>query len=210
MMGFNFNDVKEVKPLDELKDSPLGKLLQESAPSFEAMDPDAPIDLDKFETVDLMGISDGGFDELVGRIADSGELSVEKIQNDGNEGVEKGFAIKNKVDGCNRETEVKEDLEKKYPPEDGYTILSEVYLRNSDGSIAKDPETGEARRIDFVVVKDGKVVDSIEVTSQTADKTKQSEKENRIRENGGNYIKDADGNLIQVPDDLQTRIERRD
>ena len=62
-----------------------------------------------------------------------------------------------------------------------------------------------------VVVKDGKVVDSIEVTSKTAPKEAQSAKEERIRENGGNYIKDPDtGELIRIPDSVHTRIERRE
>ena len=60
-----------------------------------------------------------------------------------------------------------------------------------------------------VIVKDGKVVDSIEVTSETADKTGQIAKENRIREAGGNYIKTADGSLVKIPDNVHTRIERR-
>ena len=123
---------------------------------------------------------------------------------------EYGEAIKNKLDGLQREREVAEELEKKYPEEKGYTIISEVYLRDKDGNIVKDPVTGEARRIDFVVVKDGKVVDSIEVTSKTADKTSQIAKETRIRESGGNYIRDYDGNLIRIPDNVCTRIERRE
>lgn len=123
---------------------------------------------------------------------------------------EKGEPIKNKQDGLRREKEVEEELKKEYPEEEGYEILSEVYLRDKDGKIVRDPVTGEARRIDFVVVKDGKVVASIEVTSKTADKTDQSAKENRIRENGGNYIKDSNGNLIEIPASIQTRIERRD
>ena len=61
-----------------------------------------------------------------------------------------------------------------------------------------------------MVVKDGKVVDSIEVTSKTADKTEQSAKEERIREAGGNYIRDNDGNLVEIPSYVQTHIERRD
>jgi hypothetical protein len=69
--------------------------------------------------------------------------------------------------------------------------------------------SGEARRIDFVVAKDGKVVDSIEVTSKTVDKTDQMDKEQHIREAGGNYIKDSNGNLVEIPPDVQTRIERR-
>jgi hypothetical protein len=117
--------------------------------------------------------------------------------------------IKNKEDGLRRESEVEKELKEKYPESEGYKIEKEVYLRDKDGKIVKDPVTGEARRIDFVVTKDGKVVDSIEVTSKTADKTDQMDKEQRIREAGGNYIKDSNGNLVEIPSDVQTRIERR-
>lgn len=123
---------------------------------------------------------------------------------------ESKLPIQNKVDGLKREAEVLDELQNKYPESEGYTILSEVYLRDENGNIVKDPITGEARRIDYIVIKDGEVVDSIEVTSKTADKTEQTAKEGRIRENGGNYIKDSDGNLVKIPDDVQTRIERRD
>ncbi len=118
--------------------------------------------------------------------------------------------IKNKQDGLAREREVAEELNEKYPIEEGYKIVSEAYLRDKNGNIVKDPVTGEARRIDFVVVKDGKVVDSVEVTSKTADKTEQSAKEQRIRDAGGNYIRDDNGNLVRIPENVQTRIERRD
>lgn len=124
--------------------------------------------------------------------------------------VEKKEPIQNKLDGIRREQEVDKELEKKYPPEQGYSILSEKWLLDKDGNIVKDPETGKARRIDFVVVKDGKVVDSVEVTSKTADKTEQTQKEERIRANGGTYIRDNDGNIIKIPENVKTRIERRD
>lgn len=117
--------------------------------------------------------------------------------------------IANKEEGCRREAEVAKELQEKYPESEGYTIISEVYLRDNNGNIVRDPETGTARRIDFVVIKDGKVVDSIEVTSNTADKTSQTAKEARIRENGGNYIKAPDGSLIQMPQDLTTHIVRK-
>jgi len=123
---------------------------------------------------------------------------------------EVGQPIQNKLDGLAREHEVEKDLKEKYPESEGYSIISEAYLRDEDGKIAKDPVTGEARRIDFVVVKGGEVVDSVEVTSKTADKTEQSAKEERIRENGGNYIRDENGNLVKIPSDIHTRIERRD
>lgn len=119
-------------------------------------------------------------------------------------------AIKNKQDGCRRENDVEEELKSKYPESDRYQIVKEAYLREKDGNIVKDNETGEARRIDFLVVKDGKVVDSIEVTSKTSDKVGQTAKEYRIRESGGNYIKDNDGNIVRIPNNVQTRIERRD
>ena len=122
---------------------------------------------------------------------------------------EKGNPIQNKIDGLQREAEVKEDLEEKYPSQEGYEIISEAYLRDADGNIVKDLETGKARRIDFVI-KGEKVIDSIEVTSKTADKSDQLAKESRIRECGGNYIRDNDGNLIKIPRSVQTRVERRD
>ena len=120
------------------------------------------------------------------------------------------IAYKNKMDGCRREDSVEEELKKQYPESSGYKIIKEAYLRDKDGNIVKDPETGQARRIDFVVVKNGKVVDSVEVTSKTASKDAQSAKEERIRENGGNYIKDpSTGELVRMPDSVHTRIERR-
>ncbi|EFL57659.1 hypothetical protein HMPREF9684_1819 [Veillonella atypica ACS-134-V-Col7a] len=119
-------------------------------------------------------------------------------------------AIKNKIDGLAREAEVANELEKQYPEEEGFQVISETYLRDKNGNIVKDPETGEARRVDFMVVKDGKVIDSIEVTSKTADKTEQSAKEERIRKSGGNYIRDNEGNLVEIPSTVHTRIERKD
>lgn len=120
------------------------------------------------------------------------------------------YIIPNKEAGLSREHEVEAELEKKYPTSKGYQILSERYLRDKNGNIVKDLLTGEARRIDFVVVKDGKVVDSIEVTSKTAPKENQTAKEERIRSAGGNYVMDYDGNLVEFPSDIHTRIERRD
>lgn len=119
-------------------------------------------------------------------------------------------AIKNKIDGLAREAEVANELEKQYPEEEGFQVISETYLRDKNGNIVKDPETGEARRVDFMVVKDGKIIDSIEVTSKTADKTEQSAKEERIRKSGGNYIRDNEGNLVEIPSTVHTRIERKD
>lgn len=133
-------------------------------------------------------------------IANRGRSDVQEINS----------PIKNKQDGLAREHNVERELKQKYPAERGYSVVSEAYLRDKVGKIVPDPKTGEGRRIDFVVVKDHKVVDSVEVTSKTADKTLQSAKENRIREAGGNYVRDNNGNLVQIPSNVHTRIERRD
>ena len=136
--------------------------------------------------------------------AGRGELNTKENMSDINN------LIQNKKEGLEREKDVAKELEKEYPSEQGYDIVPEATLRDKDGNIVKDDKTGEARRIDFVVVKDGKSVDSVEVTSKTADKTAQSEKETRIRDSGGNYIKDSNGNLVEIPKEVKTRIERRD
>lgn len=116
---------------------------------------------------------------------------------------------KNREDGADREAKAHEELKKEFPEEDGYKIEREQYLRDKDGKIVKDPETGEARRIDFIVIKDGKVIKSIEVTSETAPKDAQIAKEDRIREAGGNYIKDRDtGELIEMPENTRTEVRR--
>lgn len=79
--------------------------------------------------------------------------------------------------------------------------------RQCAGSVHSEAGTG--RRIDFVVDKDGNIVDSIEVTSTSADKSAQIVKEMRIRKNGGNYIRLDEGKLVEIPKDIITRIERR-
>lgn len=131
-------------------------------------------------------------------------LHAEKINAEKIEQIEK-----NREDGANRETRAYEELQHDFPEEEGYKIEREQYLRDKYGNIVKDPVTGEARRIDFTVTKDGKFVKSIEVTSETAPKDAQIAKENRIRDEGGNFIKDRDtGELIEIPKDAQTEVRR--
>lgn len=135
-----------------------------------------------------------------------------EIVNANETGESKAEIVKrNKTDGCRREESVEKELQDRYPEAEGYKVIRESYLRDKDGNIVCDPEPPhKARRIDFVVVKDGKVVDLIEVTSKTAPKEAQSAKEERIRESGGNYIKDPEtGEVIRIPNSVHTRIERR-
>lgn len=121
----------------------------------------------------------------------------------------KDIIEQNRINGARREAEVQKELEEKYKAEDGYEIRRQQNLRDKDGNIQKDPETGKKRVLDFVVLKNGKVVESIEVTSYTAEKTKQMAKEDRVREVGGNFIKDSKGDLVEIPTEIRTRLERR-
>ena len=114
----------------------------------------------------------------------------------------------NREDGMRREADARRDLEQAFLPEAGYEIHCECYLRDADGEIVKDAETGEARRVDFVVIKDGLVEKSIEVTGDGVDKTGQLAKEDRIREQGGNFVK-IDGQLVPFGPDVRTEVWRR-
>ena len=98
-------------------------------------------------------------------------------------------AIKNKVDGTAREDAEFESLKQQNPDA---KIWRERYLPDANGKIVKDPITGTGRRIDFSVVIKDKVSNLVEVTSLTADKTLQTQKEGRIRAVSGTYIKATD------------------
>ena len=116
----------------------------------------------------------------------------------------------NREAGIEREKVVGDELAREYPAEAGYHIESQCPLRDEIGKIVRDPETGEFRKIDFEVVKDGEVVKSVEVTSETADKTAQLAKEERIRDTGGNYIVDhRTGELVRFAPDVKTEVIRR-
>jgi RHS repeat-associated protein len=122
------------------------------------------------------------------------------------EKVEKTVQIaKNAENGARREAEFAQELSSKYG---NSSVQKEVYLRTADGRIARDAY-GKARRVDFAVVKDGKVKSLYEVTSKTANKTSQVRKESRIRNSGGTYIRDRrTGRLINASH-VKTQLHRR-
>ncbi|MEJ7139164.1 hypothetical protein RV045_12100, partial [Comamonadaceae bacterium SL12-8] len=112
----------------------------------------------------------------------------------------------NQVAGNRREREVAADLQRQYPLG---SIQNQQYLRDKDGNIAIDPNTGTGRRLDHVVVIGGKVVDVVETTSPNAKKDRQLLHEQETRRAGGVYIRDRDtGGYIEVP--KVSRIERRE
>jgi len=109
----------------------------------------------------------------------------------------------NKAAGLEREAIAKDWLQQKHPNAD---ILSERYLKDAKGKSIYDTVTDSRRRVDFVVVENGKVVGVYEVTSPTADKTAQLRKEERIRSRGQTYIKEPgrNGKLHNISD-IETR-----
>lgn len=112
--------------------------------------------------------------------------------------------------GRAREAAVHEELMGEYTPSDGYHIETQCPIRDETGRITVDPETGEHRRLDYVVMSNGEVVRSIEVTSETADKAGQMAKEARIHEAGGNFVVDRrTGELVRFADGVKTEIARR-
>jgi YD repeat-containing protein len=115
--------------------------------------------------------------------------------------------IPNLIAGEKRENLVLSELKAKYP---NATIQKQVYLRNADNKIAKDPlSNNEGRRLDFVVIQEGKVLEAVEVTSMKADKAFQLTKEDNIRSSGGTFIRDrSTGQLIDISN-VKTFLDRR-
>jgi len=113
--------------------------------------------------------------------------------------------VKNKAAGDLREVKEVADLKVKHP---GADVQNQQYLRDANGKILKDPVTGEARRLDHVVIKDGKALDVVETTSQTANKTAQIKKEERIRNAGGTFVRDRKTKKLVDVSNVPTRVSR--
>ncbi|MGF6213656.1 hypothetical protein [Comamonas sp. 4034] len=112
--------------------------------------------------------------------------------------------IPNKEAGTAREKRVGEKLDGKFGESN---VLRERYLRDANGKIVRDPKTGEARRVDFVITdKNGKGT-AVEVTSRTADKQSQLDKEGRIRAAGGVYVRDPKTKKL-IPVGGSSRVAR--
>ncbi|MEI9903500.1 MAG: hypothetical protein WDN06_05600 [Asticcacaulis sp.] len=95
----------------------------------------------------------------------------------------------NAADGVRRETTAVQAIAADNP---SASVNTQTYLRDSSGNIAKDSVTGQGRRIDIAVAKNGSA-DTYEVTSSTATKAAQQQKEDRILQNGGTYVRDGRG-----------------
>ena len=115
--------------------------------------------------------------------------------------------IQNKIDGDRRESIERSILEQEYPDAD---VQGQRYLRDANGKILKDPVTGKGRVVDFAVVKENKVIKMVETTSMKANKTQQFLKEQRIRNAGGTYIRDAKTKKLIDISNVETTTSRRE
>lgn len=112
----------------------------------------------------------------------------------------------NAQNGTRRQEQVQGELQKENP---GKSVQQEQYLRDKDGKIVRDPKTGEARRVDHAVIDaEAKSAKTVETTSETADKTAQVAKEERIREAGGTYVRDRNTREI-IPVEEISELRRR-
>jgi RHS repeat-associated protein len=121
----------------------------------------------------------------------------------------KGFVMTskkktNKREGGRREDTFGRILEEKHGKNN---VLKERMLLDKNGN--KVTSGGTGRRVDYVVLDDnGKAIHSYEVTSKTADKGPQLRKETNIRNNGGTFVKDANGNLVDVSNTNTSKVIR--
>ena len=110
--------------------------------------------------------------------------------------------------GAARERATQVDLELEHPQA---SVQREQLLRDAMGKKVKDPLTETGRRVDHVVIECQEVVRSVETTSLTADKAAQVAKEQRVRQAGGNYVRDRrTGQLVPIQEEVKTEVIRRE
>lgn len=156
------------------------------------------------------------FDQIQDRIGDHGQMknaNPEAIPDSNASPIETRQSevqiAQNREDGMRREAQVFDSLNSEYPESDGYRILEERNLLNENGEFASDPETGERRRLDFVVADgNGEACRVLEVTSPVAPKELQSAKESRIRDSGGTFVRDPETQRLVDVAKIQTEIIR--
>lgn len=151
------------------------------------------------------GLTAKSFDASMLFAETGGETQVTRAIREGTN-VERSVIRLNQEAGYIREAEELASLKVQNPTA---SVQSERYLRTADGKIAKDPLTGEARRVDFAVIENGQAKRMVETTSLTADKTAQTLKERRIRAAGGTYIRDKQTRKLINVSNVQTEVVRR-
>jgi hypothetical protein len=149
---------------------------------------------------ELLGVDIGGAKAAVKRGATTGRKKVVPLQE---------RAVTNHEIGHKREKLAEKLLKALFPKSENYQVYGEQYLRDRHGVIALHQESGQSRRIDFLVLKGKEIVQSVEVTGEKVSKAAQLEKEMDIRKHGGRYVLHPEsGELIRWPAGLKTRVIR--
>lgn len=103
---------------------------------------------------------------------------------------ESAHVTKNHQEGLRRQDEVAQELAAENP---GKVVQGERLLRDETGKKVVDPVTGQGRRVDHAVIdRDKGTARTYETTGNAVDKTVQLEKEQRVRDAGGRYIRDKE------------------
>ncbi len=111
-------------------------------------------------------------------------------------------------EGARRERATQADLEQEHPQA---SVQRERLLRDAAGKKVRDPLTETGRRVDHVVIEQGEVTRSVETTSPTADKAAQIAKEQRVRQSGGNFVRDRQtGEVVAIKEGVTTEVVRRE
>jgi hypothetical protein len=124
------------------------------------------------------------------------------------DGAKKAFQmLKNALDGAKRAAKTAEELAAENP---GKSVQNEKMLRDADGKIVVDPVTGEGRRVDHVVIdQEAGTAKAYETTGDNVDKRLQQQKEERIRDAGGTYVRDKKtGKLIPIEGVSEVRRQK--
>ena len=117
------------------------------------------------------------------------------------------YLKKNIETGAQRAAKTAEELAAENP---GKVVQQERTLRDANGNKVVDPVTGEARRVDHAVIdRDANSAKTYETTGGNVDKRLQIRKEERIRKEGGTFVRDkGTGNLIPTEGVSEVRRQK--
>ncbi|HEY2033150.1 MAG TPA: RHS repeat-associated core domain-containing protein [Rhizomicrobium sp.] len=116
---------------------------------------------------------------------------------------EEALVTRNAAEGVRREAITTKQLKAENP---NASVQNQHYLRDANGKIVKDPITDTGRRVDHAVIEGGKAR-TFETTGPNVNKVRQLEKEQRIRDNGGTYVRDRNTNKL-CPVDAISKVQR--
>ncbi len=153
----------------------------------------------------LAGNWAGAAEDAVGLGADIAAIVVPGVPGGASSTIKAARMTENAITGASRQAKGVEQIVADNP---GKRVQTETYLRTADGKRAKDPQTGEMRRVDAAVIdpKTGTAATK-EITGPGVNKQRQAEKEQRIIDSGGTFVRDRQtGNLCPV-DGVCERID---